>query len=543
MTTGRRVRMLIARYRRDRRLPPVVSQLLRETAAASVRDRAARAGAAIRPAVGDGPCSVRMRARRWRVAPPPDDSWSNTAGAQAAPVATALADLDVFLVGRSGPSAVLGLVDDCRGAAWDALCARLGEPGWLAELTIGHSTRQVAVAARARRKALAAHTWRVFRPRAWGSRAIGDETGVEVSFWALGTSGQLERIGVRDTERFDPRSLVTAEHLDGHEFPGRSAFPVDRSLDRFGEPVDVVVTWVDSSDPAWQASFLEWRDDPDRRTPEALHAGRFRSRDELRFVLRSVWAHAAWVRNIYIVTNGQRPTWLADHPRVRVVPHSEILPADALPTFNSHAIEAALHHIEGLAEHFVYFNDDMFIGRTLTPEAFYTPNGLARAFLSGARVPGYTDDSTIAIDTGAVRGAQLLERDFHRVPARKPHHAPYALRKSVMCDIEREYADDVARTQHSRFRSPTDVSTAAALAHHVGIATGRAVASPTSTAYVHLESGRLAWHLRRLWLTRRFDSFCLNETSSADGVDPDVERRVAGFLQAYFPVAAPWELP
>jgi hypothetical protein len=34
-----------------------------------------------------------------------------------------------------------------------------------------------------------------------------------------------------------------------------------------------------------------------------------------------------------------------------------------LPTFSSPAIEANLHRIAGLSEHFLYFNDDVFLGK------------------------------------------------------------------------------------------------------------------------------------------------------------------------------------
>jgi hypothetical protein len=41
---------------------------------------------------------------------------------------------------------------------------------------------------------------------------------------------------------------------------------------------------------------------------------------ELRYSLRSVEKHAPWVRNIFIVTNGQIPYWLnLAHPRIRQV--------------------------------------------------------------------------------------------------------------------------------------------------------------------------------------------------------------------------------
>lgn len=47
-------------------------------------------------------------------------------------------------------------------------------------------------------------------------------------------------------------------------------------------------------------------------------------------------------------------------------------------TFNSHAVEASICNIPGLADRFVYFNDDFFIGRPVDPD-FYFPGGFAYA--------------------------------------------------------------------------------------------------------------------------------------------------------------------
>ena len=81
--------------------------------------------------------------------------------------------------------------------------------------------------------------------------------------------------------------------------------------------------------------------------------------------------YAPWVRNIYLVTDDQVPDWLdTSCPDVKVVSHREIFANQAdLPTFNSHAIESQIHRIEGLSEHFLYLNDDFFVGRPLSPTA------------------------------------------------------------------------------------------------------------------------------------------------------------------------------
>lgn len=115
-------------------------------------------------------------------------------------------------------------------------------------------------------------------------------------------------------------------------------------------------------------------------------ASRFQDNEELRYSLRSVWKFAPWVRNIYIVTNGQIPAWLnVQHPRIHLIPHETIFAnMTHLPTFSSPAIEANLHRIPGLSEHFLYLNDDVMFGRPITPSDFYTQGNGQRVYFAWA---------------------------------------------------------------------------------------------------------------------------------------------------------------
>ena len=131
---------------------------------------------------------------------------------------------------------------------------------------------------------------------------------------------------------------------------------------------DVVYTWVDGNDPAWKSLFRAYCDSRDQsESQEGLGATRFQQHDELRYSLRSIEAYAPWVSRIYLVTNGQVPNWLDTHnDRLVLVNHDEIFTNKSdLPTCNSYAIEFNLHRIRGLSDRFVYFNDDMFLGRTV----------------------------------------------------------------------------------------------------------------------------------------------------------------------------------
>jgi hypothetical protein len=155
-------------------------------------------------------------------------------------------------------------------------------------------------------------------------------------------------------------------------------------IDEVRFPVDAVYTWVDGDDPTMAAKRRAHQALTDNTiAPRETGASRYTSHDELRYALRSLEMYAGFVRHVYLVTDSQIPAWLdPDAEGLTVVDHREILPAEALPVFNSHAIESRLHHIPGLSEHYLYFNDDVFISRPVRAEHFFHGNGIARIPLS-----------------------------------------------------------------------------------------------------------------------------------------------------------------
>ena len=124
--------------------------------------------------------------------------------------------------------------------------------------------------------------------------------------------------------------------------------------------------------------------DGDDYTASELSANRFADNEELRYSLRSVEKHAPWVRNIFIVTNGQIPSWVnLDNPRIKIVTHHEIFPNTShLPTFSSPSIESHIHRIPGLSQKFIYMNDDVMFGDNVWPDDFYTHSKGQKIYLT-----------------------------------------------------------------------------------------------------------------------------------------------------------------
>lgn len=130
-----------------------------------------------------------------------------------------------------------------------------------------------------------------------------------------------------------------------------------------------MIPWVDGADPAWLAEKNHY--DPAIMT-ENNAVNRYRDWGLLPWWFRGVETFTPWVRKVYFVTWGHVPEFLnVKAPKLRIVKHDEFIPVEWLPTFSSHAIELNFHHLPELAEHFVYFNDDVFMLRPLQPESFF----------------------------------------------------------------------------------------------------------------------------------------------------------------------------
>ncbi len=380
-------------------------------------------------------------------------------------------------------------------------------------------------------------------------RVVGQRCSVEVEFWETNVEGQLVAPRLNPYTQRIPRGIATVE-TDVEGVRVRTLpLMAEPTVDECTFPVDVVYTWVDGNDPVWNRAREQRLADlagtaaaETAQTRESSGQARFVSRNELRYSMRSIHLFAPWVRRIHLVTAGQVPDWLdVDHPSVNLVDHGVILPEDALPTFNSHAIETSLHRIPDLAEHFVYFNDDFFLGRPIRPEALFSPAGLPATFLAPTTI-GLNDlpDSPPYLKA-AWNNRRLLHDAFQRVLTHNLSHVPYPHRRSVLEHLTERFPDALSATSRSPFRSDTDVSTLSSLAQHYGLMTGRSYVGEASRAYVNLSNSDLDWRLRKT-LRRGQDFICLADHHDHALNPVRLNQTLRDFMEAYFPVRAPWEL-
>lgn len=313
------------------------------------------------------------------------------------------------------------------------------------------------------------------------------------------------------------------------------------------EPVDVVYTWVDGSDPDWRARMLATQRSVDltNAEPSSISDSRYASHEELRYSLRSLEYYASWVRRIFIVTDGQVPSWLdTANSQITVVDHREIFSdPSVLPVFNSHAIESQLHHIPGLADRYLYLNDDCFFLRPTDPELFFTPNGLAKHFPSQVPIDfrewGQRD---LPIISAAKRGRDHIVKKYGRTITHRFKHTPHPQLRRVLEEMESEEPELFAQVAASPFRSPDDVSIPSSLHHFDAFARGMSVEGQIGYQFVDLSEPDLELRLLRVARRTDLDVFCLNETTVSESSKEQVGRLVKQFFDDRFPIRSSFEL-
>lgn len=154
-------------------------------------------------------------------------------------------------------------------------------------------------------------------------------------------------------------------------------------MNKILDGIDFVIPWVDGTNHDWLHAFNTYSSacNGDKRQC------RYRDWDTLRYVFRGFEEFTPWVRKIHFVTWGHLPPWLnLEHPKLAIVRHSDFLDRNYLPVFNCNPLEVNLHRIPGLAERFVYFNDDTFLLKPIGEDYFFH-KGLPRDMLVFNAIP------------------------------------------------------------------------------------------------------------------------------------------------------------
>lgn len=374
------------------------------------------------------------------------------------------------------------------------------------------------------------------------SQHFGLLDGCRVERWVPDSSGALEAPSRNlRTSNFEMeiqnKDRVTVLET---EIDSLSAFTANNIFES-SEPIDIVYLWVDGQDEEWRVKRDQTIEALTGTAPaDSVDPSRFRDNGELRYSLRSILQYCDWVRNIYLVTDSQIPTWLdPDHPRIHMVSHQELFGGEGkLPTYNSHAIASRIHHIEGLSEQYIITNDDVFFGQDVGQRHFFLSNGTSKFFLSRATLPDRAQYS-LTHEAARSNSAQLLERDFGVKVSRAFYHTPLPQIRSLMFELEERYPEAFEITRSNQLRSHHDFEVNAWLHHYYGYLMRRCTPGAISYTYFDLSDQRLVPRLNDLLRNHDSAVFCLNDSPGAS--DENLQF-VHDWLERFYPRPAPWEL-
>jgi hypothetical protein len=310
------------------------------------------------------------------------------------------------------------------------------------------------------------------------------------------------------------------------------------------EPIDLVYTWVDDATPGYLDELRRYASNANDLNPN-------RTRDNLqllRYSLRSVARFAPWVRRVVLLTRRpQVPDWL-EPGTLELVHHDQIMDAGLLPTFNSFAIISHLHLLPGLSRRFLYLEDDMLFGAPVAQADFVDAQDLIRVFPRLTHTPEpqrRTDTAGSPWDAAVANSNHLLDQRFGLARRRTVNHVPLLVDRGIWDEMLAAWPDAAQATRRSRFRAAGNIAPEYLYPHYL-LATGRGIASSLAQSYRRsfyfplensvafaslLIRGVRAWRPQFLTLNDNFGA----------RPHPGVVRRVARFLEDYFPSASRYE--
>ncbi len=294
-------------------------------------------------------------------------------------------------------------------------------------------------------------------------------------------------------------------------------------------PVDLVYMWVDGDDSNWLRKRIKWQLEYDNLPNNGTDIARFRQMDELKYSLRSVEKNLPWINHIYIVTDNQIPSWLdTDNSKITIIDHTEIFPKEALPTFNSNAIEARIPYIPNLSEHFLLANDDYFVRVPLKKAFFFNEQGNPRIFVKYKKK---TYDANLWL-AQIKKAHELISEKYPLDFVITPSHNIQPYRKSYFIDAINKFSNEFKQTTYSKFRQQTDISRVIVELNDRMLERNemfertdkKAIPSYCGSAFLLISNNFLDLDKEQPCL------FCLNDFEGKNGTELDVTLRMMNLL-------------
>lgn len=253
-------------------------------------------------------------------------------------------------------------------------------------------------------------------------------------------------------------------------------------------PIDVVITWVDGNDPRHKAKREHYLNNKKNIAAVSHKARRFSDNGEIYYCLKSIANHMPWVNRIFIITDHQVPSCIINKDtslasilnKVNIIDHRDIFNGyeSLLPTFNSLAIESFMWRIKDLSEHFIYFNDDVFLCGPVNKSTFFKNKTV---LLRGQWIDWQQDKLSFHATNNRL-GAEMAGYSGH--PFFRAAHVCHPLKKSVLQAQFNKAPETFIKNASYRFRNISQFWPIG-LHNHCALAAKQAVIKNDQKDWVH----------------------------------------------------------
>lgn len=194
-----------------------------------------------------------------------------------------------------------------------------------------------------------------------------------------------------------------------------------------------------------------------------------------------------------------------------------------------------------MSDHYLLMNDDVMFNRPVTPYDFFTPTGQLRITFSRSRRPDIAREHQTTLEQARTNSADLIERDFGRRASELFAHVPVPQRRDVAIEVAERYAEEVATTVRSPFRSPDDVVFNSWLNLYTALFTGRGTRSTIRFGYYNIGDPAVRARLDGGGVPAGTKVICLNDVPPPGEVEDPAPEWLSTWLERRFPVRAPFE--
>lgn len=324
----------------------------------------------------------------------------------------------------------------------------------------------------------------------------------------------------------------------------------------YNDPIDVVIMWVDGSDDEFIQSERNTLKKEKELGKNVVHAAaRHRDNGELRYLLRGINENMPWVRNIYLVTNGQKPPYVNfDLPGISLVSHAEIFPDSCfLPNFNTFAIESCLNNIVGLSNNYIRFSDDFFVFKKMSKNEYID---VYSKYIFKGRVQ---EDPISAYQEQLKINSLLMESVVGIRPSYNFAHSPQIRNRRIFDSYLKSFEVDIQKTRGNKFRSKSDIISLFLYPYYALQSWSPSSIGKMRNGYiddcVFVQEGRHSEIYSQVLIGKDGEDwigglesiivnapayFNLNDAFNRENKEFALER-MTEFLQSIYPIPSPWE--